>query len=74
MALTGVNVMSRAQFLKSLRPKQSAEYLGVGLSTLWRYAKELPDFPKPRKLSARCTVFDLDELKTWRDSRIAGAQ
>ena len=55
---------------KSLRPKQAADLLGVGPATLWRWAKQ-PDFPKSRKLSARCTVFDQDELIAWRDSKIA---
>lgn len=57
---------------KSLRPKQAADLLGVGPATLWRWAKERHDFPKPRRLSARCTVFDQDELVAWRDSKLAG--
>jgi len=53
---------------QSLRAKQAAELLGIGLATFWRWAKERPDFPKPRKLSARCTVFDRDELLAWREA------
>lgn len=52
----------------SLRPKIAALYLGVSLATFWRYAKR-PDFPKPRRLSARCTVFDQSELIAWRDQQ-----
>ncbi len=54
---------------QSARPKAAAELLGIGLSTFWRFAKERADFPKPRKLSARCTVFDVAELIAWRDAQ-----
>jgi prophage regulatory protein len=58
---------------KSYRPKHAAEYLGVGVSTLWRWAAERHDFPKPRKLSGRVTVFDGEELRAWRDAQTAKA-
>lgn len=54
---------------KSLRPKQAAALLGIGRATLWRYTKR-PDFPKPRTLSPRCTVFDAGELLAWRDRQV----
>ncbi|MBQ0132403.1 MAG: AlpA family phage regulatory protein [Comamonas sp.] len=43
---------------QSVRPKGAANLLGVGVSTFWRWVKERSDFPKPRKLSSRCTVFE----------------
>ncbi|MFZ5503987.1 MAG: helix-turn-helix transcriptional regulator [Pseudomonadota bacterium] len=52
---------------KSLRPAQAAAFLGISRATLWRWSKEREDFPKPRRLSARCTVFDQAELIAWRD-------
>ena len=52
----------------SLRPKHAAELLGIGRATFWRWVKERNDFPKPRRLSARCTVFDQAELIAWRES------
>lgn len=52
----------------SIRPKEAAEYLGIGISTLWRWVKNRDDFPMPRKLSPRCTVFSTEELMNWRDS------
>lgn len=58
----------------SLRPKKAAELLGVGVATLWRWAKERGDFPKPKRLSARCTVFDSGELISWRDAQGNGSQ
>lgn len=54
---------------QSARPKDAASLLGVGVSTFWRWAKERPDFPQPRKLSNRCTIFDVQELIAWRDAQ-----
>ena len=54
---------------RGLRPATAAEKLGVGLSTLWRYAQTIPDFPKPVKLSPRCTIFFESELDAWLASR-----
>lgn len=59
---------------RSFRPKQAAELLGIGPATLWRWSKERQDFPKPKRLSARCTVFDGAELISWRDAQAAGSQ
>lgn len=53
---------------QSLRPKAAAHLLGVGIATLWRWSAR-PDFPQCRRLSARCTVFDRDELLAWRDAQ-----
>jgi prophage regulatory protein len=55
---------------QSARPKAAADLLGVGVSTFWRWAKERPGFPKARKLSSRCTVFDVSELVAWRDAQV----
>lgn len=57
----------------SLRPKQAAEFLGIGKATLWRWSKDRADFPKPRRLSTRCTVFDMAELSAWRDAQQVAA-
>ena len=59
----------QAQHTKSLRPTQAADFLGISVPTLWKFLKNKPDFPRSRKLSPRCTVFDLAELIEWRDSR-----
>lgn len=53
----------------SLRPAQAAAFLAVGRSTFWRWTRERGDFPKPRRLSSRCTVFDAGELAAWRDAQ-----
>lgn len=59
---------------KSYRPKQAAELLGIAPATLWRWIKERHDFPKPKRLSARCTVLDGGELIAWRDAQGQAAQ
>jgi prophage regulatory protein len=53
----------------SLRPRQAAQFLGIGESTFWRWAKERHDFPKPIKLGPRTTVWPLDKLAAWRDAQ-----
>lgn len=50
---------------RALRPAQTAQKLGVSVPTIWRYCRLNPDFPKPRKLSARVTVFDEQELDAF---------
>jgi len=58
----------------SLRPKHAAEFLGIGRATLWRWSKERADFPKPRHLSSRCTIFDMAELEAWRNAQTGGGK
>jgi excisionase family DNA binding protein len=43
-----------------MRPKEVAEYLSIGLSTVWLYAKQGKLTAK--KLSDRVTVFEVQEL------------
>ncbi|MEY3090557.1 MAG: hypothetical protein RL113_873 [Pseudomonadota bacterium] len=45
---------------KKLRAKKIAEEFGIGLSTVWLYAKE--GKLTPIKVSERVTVFDTDEV------------
>jgi len=45
---------------KYLRARGVAEYLGIGLSTVWLYAKEGKLHPK--KISNRVTVFCVDDI------------
>ncbi len=42
------------------RAKELAEYLGVGLSTVWKWAKE--GKIKPQNISKGVTVFDINEV------------
>jgi len=45
---------------KYLRAKEVAEYIGVGLSTVWLYASN--GTLTPKKISSRVTVFSIDEI------------
>ncbi len=45
---------------KKYRAKELAEYLGIGLSTVWKWVKE--ERIKAHKISAGVTVFDIDEV------------
>ena len=45
---------------KYYRANEAAEFLAIGISTVWLYAKQGKLLPK--KLSPRVTVFDIDDL------------
>lgn len=66
-----LNLPSITTQQQSLRPQQAAALLGVSIATFWRWLALRADMPRPRRLSARCTVFDRDELLAWRDAHIA---
>lgn len=51
---------------KNLRAKEASEYLGVGLSTIWLYAKQ--GKLNPIKLSKRVTIFKRSELDEFINS------
>lgn len=48
--------------MRAVRPAQAAGILGVSLTTLWRWARTRPDFPKPIRLGEKTTVFNEHEL------------
>lgn len=48
-----------------LRAKEVAEYLSIGLSTVWLYASQ--GRLAAKKLSPRVTVFDIDEVNRLLD-------
>ncbi len=43
-----------------MRAKEVANYMGIGLSTVWHYAKI--GTLTPKKLSPRVTVFSIEEI------------
>lgn len=61
--------MSKAQTKKYYRAKEVSELLGIGLSTVWLYAKQ--NKITPIKLSERVTVFDIKEINRLIDSEVA---
>ncbi len=58
---------------RTIRPARIAEKLGVGLPTVWRYARTDPTFPKLFKLTPAVTVGYEDEVDAWVQSRRAAA-
>jgi prophage regulatory protein len=61
--------MNTAGSSKSLRPKQAADLLGIGRTTLWKLASTRPDFPRPSRLTPRVTVYDRNSLIAWRNAQ-----
>lgn len=47
-----------------LRAKKAAAYLGVSISTLWRWSSE-GRLPRPIRLSARCSVWPQTALDAF---------
>jgi predicted DNA-binding transcriptional regulator AlpA len=58
----------------AMRPEKAAEYIGVAISTLWKIAKEDPSFPRPFKLSSRCTLIYRAQLDAWLASKATQSQ
>ena len=56
--------------IETMRAKEVAEYIGIGLSTVWLYAKQ--GLLKPINLSPRVTVFKKSDIDAFIASRIDG--
>lgn len=68
--------MPTARKGRVLRPAQIAERMGVGLSTMWSWAKHDPDFPALFKLGPRTTggyETEVDDYIAKRAERMRGA-
>ena len=52
-----------------LSAQQGASMTGVTISTWWEWAKTFPDFPKPIRISSRCTRWDKSEVNAWLETR-----
>lgn len=42
-----------------------AGYCAAGVSTVWRWLAEDPDFPKPIRLSSRCTRWNVGAVRRY---------
>lgn len=51
--------------------QQCAELASVSIGTWWAWAREIDDFPKPLRLSSRCTRWHRTEVRDWLESRRA---
>lgn len=55
---------------RMIRAAQARALLGnIANTTLLRWVRDRPDFPRPTKLSSKVTVFKLDELIAWREKQ-----
>lgn len=52
-----------------LTVRQAAARLAVSVPTVWRWARERPDFPKPCRLGPNCTRWRLSDLEAWEAQR-----
>jgi predicted DNA-binding transcriptional regulator AlpA len=53
----------------TVRAKEAARITGLTEREVWRLASSDPAFPKPFKLSPKCTVFSYAVLKAWVESK-----
>ncbi len=53
---------------KVLRAKDAASFIGIGVSTFWRWVKD-GKIPEGTKLSTRCTVWHVRDLETYLDTQ-----
>ena len=51
---------------ENMRAKEASKYLGVGLSTIWLYAKQ--GKITPIKLSERVTIFKRSDIEAFIES------
>jgi predicted DNA-binding transcriptional regulator AlpA len=47
------------------RPGHPPGLLPVSPATIWRWVRERPDFPKPFKLGAQTTVWNVSEIENF---------
>lgn len=57
----------------ALRAKDAAKFLGIGISTFWRWAQQ-GKIPRGIRLSSRCTVWKLTDLERVLNESAEGAK
>lgn len=50
-----------------------ADRFCVTRQTVWNWLRNDPTFPRPVRLSARCTRWDMDEIEAWAKARSVAA-
>lgn len=48
-----------------VRASSLARQLGIHRSTLWRWVKEKPSFPRPLKITEGVTLWSIEEVQAW---------
>lgn len=61
--LTGKVTLKGYQMKENFRPREAAQYLSIGLSTVWLFAKQ--GKLHPVKLSDRVTIFTREDLDAF---------
>ncbi|MDM8545168.1 helix-turn-helix transcriptional regulator [Candidatus Venteria ishoeyi] len=56
--------------MELLRLKQVLEIVPASRATIWRWTRD-GKFPKPIKLSERCTAWKKSDIESWIDERAA---
>jgi predicted DNA-binding transcriptional regulator AlpA len=54
---------------RAVRLPGVCDLTGVSRTTIWRWVKDDPSFPKPFRLSAAVTCWDEDEILEWITSK-----
>lgn len=62
----------RQGFQAAMRAKQTAEYVGVSVATVWRWTKERHDFPRPRRIGPNTVVWMRGDLDAFLARRVEG--
>ena len=59
--------MDRATYLQpvALSARQVAQLLGVSTSTIWRWRRDDPDFPKPKKLGGHTVRWQRSDIEAY---------
>lgn len=57
--------------MKIIRPQQAAEKCGIALSTIWAWAENKPEFPKPVQLSGNVSGFIEEEIDAYLERKVA---
>ena len=55
--------------MRILRPTAAAEMLGVSKCTLWRWQRQVPNFPVPFQVGPNSIGFDEAELQAFLEAR-----
>lgn len=56
-----------------VRPAEACKILSVSRSSLWRYSRNCPDFPRHRQLGPRSVGWMLSELMEFLEGRRVAA-
>ena len=56
---------------RAIRIPRVCDLTGLSRASVWRFARDDPDFPKPFRLSEAATAWDEPEVVNWIEARRA---